>query len=187
MNELFMRSPRTITSDLTFSRPSALDGRRINHLVEDSPPLDRNSLYCNILQCDQFADTTVIAQNNGDLAGFVTGFLLPAQTTTLFIWQIAVAKPYRGTGLATKLLNELLLRPACRLATHIETHIGPENEDSWRLFKKLAERLYAPVSRTEGYGCDTHFGNGHGGEQLIRIGPIATPDHALYPPKEAKA
>ena len=77
-------------SPIDLRRPSALDALAVAELVRRCPPLDMNSLYCNLLQCSHFADCAVVADCCGKLVGSVTGYRLPEQPDVLFIWQVAV-------------------------------------------------------------------------------------------------
>ena len=43
----------------------------------------------------------MVAKWNGQWVGFISGYLIPARPTPLFIWQVVVAAPSRGRGLAT--------------------------------------------------------------------------------------
>ena len=184
MNEFSWSQVEVKNHQITLRNPSARDGVAVNALVQSCPPLDTNSVYCNILQCDAFADTGVVAECSGEIIGFVSAFLWPSRTTTLFVWQIVVAPQMRGLGIAEKLLDELSLRPACRMVTHIEATINPDNTASWRLFERLAERLHTQVERSKLYDSAQHFGNQYADEISIKIGPIATPDHAIYSNQE---
>jgi len=91
--------------------PSPSDGASVFRLINQCPPLDTNSMYCNLLQCTHFAKTSVAAvQNNGaekDLLGFISGYLKPENKNTLFIWQVAVDERARGIGLAGSMLKHL--------------------------------------------------------------------------------
>ena len=53
-----MQHPRDIArSSLPNLRvPTAEDGSAIWELVRSCKPLDENSMYCNLLQCDHFAE-----------------------------------------------------------------------------------------------------------------------------------
>src|SRR3546814_14681168 len=42
--------------DFSFRNPVAEDAQAIHDLIAACPPLDTNSLYCNLLQCTQFAE-----------------------------------------------------------------------------------------------------------------------------------
>jgi L-2,4-diaminobutyric acid acetyltransferase len=69
--------------------PTSEDGAAVWQLIKDCAPLDRNSLYCNLLQCDHFASTCVAAELDGDIVGWVSGYIVPDSPDTLFIWQVA--------------------------------------------------------------------------------------------------
>ncbi|HBO13739.1 MAG TPA: diaminobutyrate acetyltransferase [Halieaceae bacterium] len=153
--------------------PTVDDGAAVHRLISECPPLDENSLYCNLLQCDHFAATTVVAEQDGDVVGCISGYLVPARPDTLFIWQVAVGAAARGQGLALRMLQHLLERPACRAVRFMETSITPDNGASWGLFRKLAESQGAPLADSDWFDRDRHFGGAHDSEQLVRIGPFA--------------
>lgn len=153
--------------------PRATDGLAVFELVRQSPPLDPNSLYCNLLQCSHFAATCVAAESEQRLVGFVSAYLRPDAPGTLFIWQVVVAEAARGQGLAPRMLADLLARPQVQSARFIETTITPANAASWRLFEKLAAALDAPLTKVEHFERDTHFGGTHESEWLVRVGPLA--------------
>ena len=48
---------------VTLRKPESTDGYALNSLVERCKPLDTNSVYCNLLQCSDFADTSIAAEN----------------------------------------------------------------------------------------------------------------------------
>ncbi|WP_115896276.1 diaminobutyrate acetyltransferase [Marinomonas pollencensis] len=157
---------------IELKKPSALKGMEVNQLVADCAPLDRNSVYCNLLQCDHFRETSVAAERNQLLVGFVSGYLIPASTDTLFIWQVAVSETVRGKGLAKRMLNEILSRSACSQVRFIETTITQANAGSWALFRSLAKALNAPLEESVKFDQETHFKGKHDSEYLVRIGPF---------------
>ena len=72
---------------VTLRKPESTDGYALNSLVERCKPLDTNSVYCNLLQCHDFADTAIAAETaDGDLVGFISGYRPPARQDTLFVW-----------------------------------------------------------------------------------------------------
>jgi len=78
-------------------------------IVEESKVLDVNSAYSYLMWSKYFSNTSIVAETeNGDLIGFVSGFLQPESLDTLFVWQVAVDSTYRGNGLATTLIHQLL-------------------------------------------------------------------------------
>ena len=67
----------------------------------------------------------VVAESPEGLAGFVTGYLLPDQTDTLFVWQIAVASTHRRTGLGRRLIDSLLTDLVPRGIRHLQATVTP--------------------------------------------------------------
>jgi len=158
---------------ITYHIPSSEHGFLVNRLVAKSPPLDPNSVYCNLLQCSHFAETSVSAILDKELVGFVSGYRIPTRPDTLFVWQVVVSRNARGKGLASRMLNEILARPACGGVRFLETTITPSNEASWGLFKKFAEKKGAELEVSLAFDKDRHFHGRHETEQLLRIGPFA--------------
>jgi L-2,4-diaminobutyric acid acetyltransferase len=153
-------------------KPSAQDGSELFQLIQNCPPLDMNSMYCNLLQCSHFADTSVAAEMDGQLVGFISGYLLPGSDTTLFIWQVAVSEQARGRGLATDMLDHLLSREYCSSVTHVHTTITEDNKASWALFHRLARELKTELKRSVMFDRDRHFKGSHDTEYLASIGPF---------------
>ena len=59
---------------VTLRQPTDQDGYSLHQLVSRCQPLDINSVYCNLLQCTDFADTAIAAENaQGELVGFISG------------------------------------------------------------------------------------------------------------------
>ncbi len=158
--------------DVIFRQPTADDGAALHDLVAACPPLDRNSRYCNLLQVSHFASTAVVAELDGRLVGSITGYLKPVDPTTLFVWQVAVAEEARGRSLATRMMDAIVDRDACRDVRFMETTIDPDNAASWRAFEKFAEARDAASEQDLLFSRDRHFAGAHGDEVLLRIGPF---------------
>lgn len=152
--------------------PLSTHGFSVSQLVASCPPLDNNSIYCNLLQCSHFSDTSVAALRNNELVGFVSGYRIPARPQTLFVWQVAVSEDVRGQGLATRMIEEIIGRSACKDIRFIETTITPDNQGSWRLFRALAERLDSTLSESLMFDRNDHFQGLHDSEVLVKIGPF---------------
>lgn len=159
-------------NNIELKRPSAEHGMLVNQLIASCPPLDTNSVYCNLLQADHFSDTSVAAFIDNALVGFVSGYVIPSRMNTLFVWQVAVGEAARGQGLAKKMLASLLERAATANVKYIETTITKANDGSWALFKSLAKQLNAPLEESVQFDKETHFQGKHGTEYLVRIGPF---------------
>ena len=156
--------------------PSLEDGMDVYRLIESCPPLDTNSSYCNLLQCSHFSETSVAAEMNGNLVGFVSGYKVPnkiaGKADTLFIWQVAVAESARGLGLASRMLSEILSRQECVNIDYLETTITQDNKASWALFEGLARKRSITLQRLDWMDKEIHFLGLHDSETLVRIGPF---------------
>ena len=152
--------------------PVAEDGKRVSDLIAACPPLDRNSLYCNLLQCTDFAETCVLAEHDGEAVGWISAYRPPAGGDALFVWQVAVHERARGHGLAQKMIADLLARPAARGVNKIKTTITQGNKASWGVCQSLAKALKAPLVSEAYFERETHFGGEHETEHLVTIGPF---------------
>lgn len=157
--------------------PTADDAARLHRLVAECPPLDPNSLYCNLLHCTHFSGTSVAAvrqdsQGQEHLVGFISGYIPPGQPDTLFVWQVAVAEEARGQRLAARMLDSILERPVCAAARYVDTTITPGNQASWGLFESWARHRGAPTTSKVHFERERHFHGRHDDEHLMRIGPF---------------
>ena len=157
---------------LELRHPRATDGFHLNQLVAASPPLDTNSVYCNLLQCQHFSDTSVAAVIDGRLVGFISGYIVPNDPETLFIWQVVVAESARGLGLAKRMLRWLVACPAAEQAQRLETTITPDNQASWSLFESYARDCGASLAKSVQFSRELHFGGAHDDEYLLRLAPL---------------
>ena len=151
----------------------------VHDLVASCPPLDRNSLYCNLLQCTHFAPTSAIALAGPRVAGFVSGYCPPEHTDTLFVWQVAVAPEARGRGLGKRLIRSILERPQCRGVRFISATVTPGNDSSKGMFESLARELGTALDERPLFDAQDHFGGRHDAEHELRVGPfrISAPIH----------
>lgn len=160
---------------IALRRPTAGDGAALHALVRECEPLDENSIYCNLLQCSHFAGTGIVAEKEGRLVGFVTGYRLPERPQVYFLWQVGVAAAGRGHGLAMRMIRALLAREDFRGVRELQTTVTPSNGPSRKLFAALARAEGAELSEHEGFTAE-HFGaSDHEPETLFRIRPLRTP------------
>jgi L-2,4-diaminobutyric acid acetyltransferase len=148
-------------------------------LVRESGALDVNSVYCYLLLCKDFSATCCVAEARGGLVGFVTAYLPPGRSDTLFVWQIAVTSELRGQGVAARLLQELLRRRACRDVRFVEATVGPSNHASRALFTALARDLNGSLSEQSCFDASLFPEGGHEPENLLRIGPFSLSQPSL--------
>ncbi|MGM0660639.1 MAG: diaminobutyrate acetyltransferase [Pseudomonadota bacterium] len=176
----------TTTSPLSFRTPSSEDGVEVWDLIRKAGPLDENSVYCNLIQCDHFADTCVIAELDGEIVGWISAFIPPDTPDTLFVWQVAVGEAARGRGVAKKMLTELLAREVCGDVTKLKTTITGDNDASWALFNSFADQMDADLDFETHYKRDVHFAGRHATEYMVTIDDIG-PDRATQTDRETQA
>lgn len=159
-----------ITS-LNFRRPTISDANKIWKLVKESPPLDVNSQYLYLLLCYHFHNTCIVAESNGKIVGFVSGYIPPKQANTLFVWQVAVKESSRGSGIAAKMIQKLVERLGEKIS-FVEATVTPSNKASESLFESIKSSFNTEITRDVMFSKE-HFGkDAHEEEHLFRIGPI---------------
>jgi len=169
LSEAAALQPKTQTG---IRAPRASDGPSVWRLIENTPSLDKNSLYCNLLQASHFAATCAIAERDGALVGWMSGYVPPDQPDTLFVWQICVGPEARGEGLARRLVGDVLTRPSAAGIRHIACTITEDNTASWALFGSIARALGAQMAQSEHFSKAVHFDGAHDSEFAVTIGPI---------------
>ena len=150
-------------------RPTKDDGSEVWKLVAACPPLDQNSMYMNVVQCDHFAETCVLAERDGVLLGWISGHVPPDSPDTLFVWQVAVHADARGLGLGKRMLKDILRRPACKAVQQMETTITRSNAASWGLFNSFARDMGGELSDAPHYDRHDHLDGQHATEHLVTI------------------
>ncbi|HNT72069.1 MAG: diaminobutyrate acetyltransferase [Methanothrix sp.] len=153
-------------------RPEVSDGAKISALANSCEPLDGNSAYSYLLLCHHFADTCSVAELDGEIVGFLSGYLPPDREGVFFVWQVAVDPRMRGRGFGKLLIREVLRRPALTNCRFMETTITPSNEISRRLFRSLARDLEARCSVSSCFSEEDFGQENHEAEDLFCIGPL---------------
>lgn len=167
-----MKKELTYQESLVLRHPLPSDGAALNLLVAKSPPLDINSIYCNLLQCTHFATTSVAAVFNNTLVGFVSGYFPPSTPCTLFIWQVVVADKFRGSGLAKTMLRWLIDQPVCESISNLCATITSNNQASLALFEGIAKERGATAKKSLMFDAKMHFAGKHADEYLLTVSPL---------------
>jgi len=166
------RDAEPLRDRITIRAPRREDGASVWKLVRDTAALDDNSMYCNLLQCSHFASTCALAERDGEVVGWLSGYIPPEHPDVFFVWQVCVSEAARGKGLARRLINSVLVRGVCADVTRIQSTITSANKPSWALFGSIAERLDADLVRQPHFRRDDHFDGLHDTEFLVTIGPF---------------
>ncbi|UTR10510.1 diaminobutyrate acetyltransferase [Evansella sp. LMS18] len=159
------------TEEIVLEKPALNDGAKMWELVNDST-LDLNSPYKYLMMCEYFSETCVVAKENENLAGFITAFIPPERKDVIFVWQVGVDESFRGKGIASRMLKELLSREACKDVRYLEATVTPSNTASKALFTRFALKEDAKCFITPCFPADLFPGDEHESELTYRIGPL---------------
>lgn len=134
------------TDNVLMRTPAAGEGLEVQRLISNNPPLDSNSPYCYYLLCRHFSDTCVVAEHQGEIAGFLSAYVIPDRPDTLFVWQVVVSSALRGKHIASRMLDTLLARFDKTTIRAVESTVNPSNTASRRLFESLARQHGTGIS-----------------------------------------
>lgn len=156
--------------------PRGSDAVAIRDLVAETAVLDLNSTYAYLLLSTDFAQTSIVADVDGRLQGFITGYRPPPRPGVLFVWQVAVAPSAQRGGLAAAMLDALVDRVRAGgdgAPLTVEATVSPGNASSRAFFGAFARRHGVALTEHGHFTADQLDPDGaHEDEPLLRIGPI---------------
>ncbi len=170
--DAFLPDEKRATSDIHFRKPRMEDGAVLWEMVRHDGVLDLNSPYFYLTFCQDFAETSLVAEREGRVVGMMLGYRPPGRPNVLFVWQVGVEKANRQQGIAKKLIHEVMKRGCRHEARFLEATVTPSNRASERLFTSIANDLNLPLHKTEHFPATAFPEKGHEPEILFRIGPI---------------
>lgn len=138
-------------------------------LVENRPYVGLNSRYTYFLLARDFSDTCVVAEHDGRIVGFSSGYISQSRTDTFFNWETVVHKDYRGNNLQKRMLLHQIRNANVK---YFEGTVNPSNQISEKNFFELAELLNAKCQKRVLFKEEDFENDGHEAEILCRIGPI---------------
>lgn len=150
--------------------PTIEDGGAMWRVARDSQTLDLNTSYAYLLWARDFSATSVVADRDGKVVGFVSGYMRPEAPQTLMVWQVAVDADQRGHGLAGRMLDHLA--HTVPGVTSLETTITDDNAASRALFGAFARKRNAVHEELDLFTREHFPDEGHEPEVLHRIGPF---------------
>jgi L-2,4-diaminobutyric acid acetyltransferase len=160
----------------TLRPPQGSDALAIRALVAETGVLDLNSTYAYLLLSTDFAQTSIVADIDGELRGFITGYRPPPRPDVLFVWQVAVAPAAQRTGLAATMLDALVDRVRTENnggPLTVEATVSPGNASSRAFFGAFARRHGVPLTEHPHFtAAQLDPGGAHEDEPLLRIGPL---------------
>jgi L-2,4-diaminobutyric acid acetyltransferase len=165
-----LRRHAAVTRPATIRRPYAADSDQIWSLTRSMPLLDEHSHRSVRLQATHFAGTSAVAERGGDVVGWASGYVVPEQADTLFVWQVCVSDDAQDDHLGSRLVLDVLSRPACDQVITLQCTIRHDDEPSWDLFTSIARRLKAQMRQVEQF--DRRQQSGGHTEYGVSIGPF---------------
>jgi L-2,4-diaminobutyric acid acetyltransferase len=157
---------------IKYRTPLITDGDAIYELIKKSPPLDLNSRYYYLIFCSHFKETSIVASEKSKIIGFISGYFIPSEKNTFFIWQVAVDKSCRGKNIGKNMIKVLLNKETRRKADFLETTVSPSNKASEALFTSVANEYKTAIEKSVLFEKSLFGKEPHEGEVLFRIGPL---------------
>ncbi len=158
--------------EIMLRKPKPGDESTIHNLIKQSPPLDLNSIYSYHLLCRHFSETSIVAVDHNNIVGFISAYIKPNQSDTLFVWQVVVAPSQRGKGLARLMLQSILAGSACDEVKIVESTVNPSNVASRKLFEGIARKHKCSVKESLFMNKESFGNHSHEEEILLTIGPL---------------
>jgi predicted GNAT superfamily acetyltransferase len=103
---------------------------------------------------DHFFGTSLIAEHDGELAGFLIGFLSPSKPQNAYIHFAAVAPAWRRTGLARSLYEQFFDLARHDGRTIVKAITSPQNGRSIAFHRAMGFTASDPVKDYDGPSLD---------------------------------
>lgn len=116
---------------------------------------------------DHFSNTSFIAEDHGEIVGFLVGFLSPARADEAYIHFAGVAPTWRGRGIARDLYSRFYELARADGRTEVRAITSPENRGSIEFHHRLGFEL-EPAPIVDG-GVPVHADYGPDGEVRVAM------------------
>jgi ribosomal protein S18 acetylase RimI-like enzyme len=103
---------------------------------------------------NHFHTTSLVAEDEGKMIGFLVGFVSPSEPTEAYIHYVAVDPARRHDGLARQLYDEFLERVRGRGCTVARAITSPTNETSIAFHRRMGFEVRSTVRDYNGPGRD---------------------------------
>jgi predicted GNAT superfamily acetyltransferase len=138
-----------VSHDIKLRTAAAADYDRIIAVLDDwwGRPV-RHSLPRVFL--DHFYATSTVAESDGELAGFLIGFLSPSQPDAAYIHFVGVSPRLRGNGLARSLYERFFALAAADGRQVVRAITAPRNAPSIAFHTAMGFSVSAPIPDYDG-------------------------------------
>lgn len=109
----------------------------VHQFTAGCPPMENYPEHVYKIILRYFGDYCFIAENEGQITGFVMGIVPQSFPGTFFLWEVGVAPSYQGQGIGGKLVREVETELRKKGFNRIELTIDPVNIPSQKLFEKM--------------------------------------------------
>jgi ribosomal protein S18 acetylase RimI-like enzyme len=90
---------------------------------------------------DHFADTSLVAERDGEMAGFLIGFMSSARPGEAYIHLVGVAPPARGSGVGRELYERFFAIARGRGCDTVRAITAPSNRGSIAFHRSMGFEL----------------------------------------------
>ncbi len=132
----------------TLRAPQPEDGARVALLAKDDRKQVFGTLLGELSDFEQFVNTSIVAEVDGDVVGAVLAYIPPYAPNTLNILQVLIHEKEENKGLGSLMLGQLMRREVCAEITQVETTISAGDESTWALFRRFAQWQHSRLEIT---------------------------------------
>jgi len=134
---------------MVIRKSSVEDFRELHKLVGRIEKIVQHPPHFYKIMLRYFGNTIILAEEDGELAGFLLGFISQNNPEEYFIWQLGVDPRYRGRKIASKIMKETVetaREKGCKLVT---ATVETVNIPSQQLFESSGFRIVTEQERGE--------------------------------------
>ncbi|MDC7239177.1 MAG: GNAT family N-acetyltransferase [Spirochaetales bacterium] len=141
----------------------------IRKLVAACHPLGFHTLYTYWVLQHHFGDLCFVSEEEGRLAGLITGLVSGSEGDTAFLWQIGVRPDFQGQGIAGHLVDCFASAVRNKGLGRIQLSIDPENPVSIKTFESFARKEGLVFRKIERISLSDEFSDYPEEEDLYEI------------------
>lgn len=103
---------------------------------------------------DHFYSTSLVAETNGAMTGFLVGFISPSSPDEAYIHYVATDPAQRQAGLARRLYEQFFDRARRQACKSVRAITSPANAASIAFHRRMGFEVSGPVRDYNGSGRD---------------------------------
>ncbi len=123
------------------------DVSRVRLFVDQCKPLDLHTTVTYWTLFNYFSNLCFLMLEEEKVIGFVSGVKSSLDKEVVYLWQVGVAKNYRGNNYASLLLDHFFKASKNLDCSKIQVSIAPENEPSYNAFFKYSKEHSYNISQ----------------------------------------